>query len=110
MISIVRLRDRLDGDHVSFDRWGRPVDFEIPAGLGPATMLVADVTDALKEVDFADRVIGSVDRAEMWSVGALVLDRVVLAGIDGDEMSAEELIAAVEAMGVRWAISPISDL
>lgn len=108
MISIARLRDRLDDDHVSFDKWGQPVDIEIPDGLGPATMLVAEVTDALKKVDFADRVTASVDRSEMWSVRALVLGRNVLDQLEIVEMSAEDLIAAVEATGTAWVISPIS--
>ena len=108
MISIAQLRERITGDHVSFDKWGRPVDVEVPEGLGPATMLVADVTDALKVVDFADRVTGSIDRAEMWSVTALVLDRGLLESLEELEMSAEDLIQAVESTGVVWAVSPIS--
>lgn len=108
VISIARLRDRLEDDRVSFNKWGHPVEIEIPAGLGPATMLVVEVTDALKDVDFADRVTGSVDRAGMWSVQALVLDRSVLQRLEGDEMPVEDLIEAVEAAGVAWSVSPIS--
>ena len=108
MISIDQLRTRLTGDQVSFDKWGHTVDIEIPEGLGPATMLVAEVTEALKKVDFADRVTGSIDRAEMWSVQALVLGRSVLDQLEGDEISAEDLIEAVEATGVTWKVSPIS--
>ena len=93
---------------MSFDKWGHPVDIEIPDGLGPATMLVTEVTDALKEVDFADRITGSVDRADMWSVHALVLDGSVLEQLEGDEMSVEDLIQAVEATGVAWSVNPIS--
>lgn len=110
MISIARLRDRLEDDRVSFDKWGDPVDVEIPPGLSPATMLVAEVTDALKDVDFADRITGSVDRTGMWSVQALVLARSVLEQLEGDEMTIEELIPAVEATGVAWSVSPISGL
>lgn len=95
---------------MSFDKWGHPVDIEIPAGLGPATMLVTEVTEALKDVDYADRITGSVDRAGMWSVQALVLDRSVLEQLEGDEMSVEDLIQAVEATGEAWSVSPISAL
>jgi len=108
VISLARLRGRLDGDHVSFDKWGQPVDIPIPDSLGPATLLVSEVTDALKAVD-ADKVTGSVDRAAMWSVQALVLDRETLGQLEVDEISAEDLIGAVEATGVTWSVSPISD-
>lgn len=109
MISIRRLREHLVGDWVAFDRHGTAVDYVVPKDIGPATLSVSDVTDALKRVDDADRVVGSVDRNTVWSVDAIVLNSIVLRRLPEETYEAEELIQAVRDIGFSWQISRTSD-
>ncbi|HSM45636.1 MAG TPA: hypothetical protein VK969_11525 [Acidimicrobiia bacterium] len=107
MISISRLNENLSGDWICFDRHGEPLDIEIPGSIGPAAFLVTAVTDAVKRID--GNAVESMDRDQMWAVDALVLNRVVLQKMDGD-LSVEDLITRVRALGYSWQISPISSL
>ncbi|MGH3649438.1 MAG: hypothetical protein ACRDU9_01915 [Acidimicrobiia bacterium] len=107
MIFTDRLIERLDGDRVVFDKLGEPVDLEAPDDVGPATLLVKTVTDALKLVE--DGVVeGSVDRSAMWVVEAIILDRVVLERIGPRRLSVEDLLTEVRQLGFAWQVSPIS--
>lgn len=108
MISIERLREQLDGDWVAFDKQGHLVDYDVPNDVGPATMSVSPITDALKEVDDADRVVGAVDKNSVWSVDAIVLNTIVLRRLPDETYTAEELIRAVRDAGFAWQISPTS--
>lgn len=108
MISIETLRQHLVGDWVAFDKHGRVVHHVVPNDIGPATLSVSAVTDALKEVDEADRVVGSVDKNKVWSVDAIVLNSIVLRRLPDDVYEAEELIEAVRDLGFSWQISPTS--
>lgn len=106
VISISRLRDALVGDRLVFDQHGDPVEHEIPETTGPAVLLVAPVTDAVKRVEA--RQVESLDRDGMWAVEAIVLDRSVLNRLGDDEITAEDLLSAVRDLGFSWEVSPIS--
>lgn len=108
MISTQELKSRLTGNWVAIDKHGQPVIYEVPADIGPATLAVAPVTDALKRVDEADRVVESVDKNTVWSVVAIVLNAIVLNRLPEDSFTAEELIEAVRDAGFAWQISPTS--
>jgi len=108
MISIARLQERLVDNWVAFDKNGEPVDLVIPSDIGPATLMVSDVTDALKIVDEADRVGASVDRSRMWAVDAIVLNAIALRRLEGRVLTAAELIGAVREAGLVWQISSTS--
>ena len=108
MSSIAHLRSRLAGNWVAFDEEGEVLDIEIPADVGPAALLVSAVTDALKTVDDSDRVTGSIDRAGMWSVDAILLNVVALDRLPDGEVTFEELMEAVRQSGLVWQIRPTS--
>lgn len=108
MISTGRLSEILNGDWVVFDKQGNAVDLAVPRDVGPAALLVTNVTDALKRVDEADRVVASVDRSTMWSVEAIVLNSIVLRRLKDEEFSVEGLLDAVREAGFAWQIRPIS--
>ncbi|HEX6286462.1 MAG TPA: hypothetical protein VFZ80_03175 [Acidimicrobiia bacterium] len=108
MISIESLAEHLAGDWVAFDKYGNVLDYIVPNDIGPATLAVSPVTDALKEVDEADRVVGSVDKNAVWSVDAIVLNSIVLRRLPNDAYEAEDLIQAVRDAGFSWQISPTS--
>lgn len=107
VISIGRLTGILDGDWVVFDKHGNPVDLDVPGDVGPAALLVSDVTEAVKRVEDGV-VVESVDRRKMWAVEAIVLNRIVLRRLDEEEVSVEGLLDSVRAAGFAWQIRPIS--
>lgn len=106
MISTSRLRAGLVGDYVVFDKHGDLVDMEIPADIGPAGFLVSPVTDAVKQLEGGT--VRSLDRDRLWSVDAIVLNRVVLRRMEDQELTAEELLTTVRELGYTWQVSPIS--
>jgi hypothetical protein len=107
-ISIETLRRHLIGNWVAFDKFGTVVDYLVPKDIGPATLSVSPVTDALKEVDDADRVVRSVDKRTMWTVDAIVLNSIVLDRLPEDTYEPEDLIQAVRDVGISWQISQTS--
>lgn len=106
VISIEGLRDQLDGDWVAVDRHGEIVEYSVPKDIGPATLSVSPVSDALKEVNDADNIVGSVDKNTVWSVDAIVLNSIVLSRLPDQTFTAEELIEAVREAGFVWQITP----
>lgn len=106
MLSTARLLDGLVGDRVVIDRHGNQLDIEVPAGLGPAALLVTSLTDAVKRVESG--AVESLDRDQLWVVDAIVLSGVVVQDLEVGELSAEDLLAAVRDAGYSWEISPIS--
>lgn len=106
VISTSRLRDRSEGERLVFDVHGDPVEREIPETTGPAVLLVAPVTDAVKRVE--GREVDSLDRDDMWAVEAIVVHRSVLHRLGDDDMTAEDLLSAVRDLGYSWEVSPIS--
>ena len=108
VISISRLVDSTDAARVVFDEDGLPLVVDLPDEIGPATLLVSDVNEALKWVDDRGRVTESVDRSTVWSVDAIVVDREVLSRLDEDDHTVDSLLEAVAALGYTWQISSTS--
>lgn len=108
MISIAELRGGVEDGRVVFDKTGTVISTRPPESLSPATLLVSEMTDALKTVE-SGRITGSMDRTRVWVVDAIALDAVVLDHLEG-EISVEDLIAEVREAGFEWQVSPISDL
>ena len=106
MISTSNLAAGLVENWVAFDKNGNLLDIEIPGDIGPAALMVTPVTDAVKRVE--EDIVESMDRNRMWSVEAIVLNRIVVERFEPTELSAEELLAMVREMGFSWQISPIS--
>lgn len=106
MISISRLREGLSGNRVVFDANGDVVDVDVPDDIGPTTLLVAPVIDALKRLE--DDRVESLDRDEVWAVEAIALDGNVLQRLGEGEMTVEGLLEAVRDLGYSWQISPTS--
>lgn len=107
MIEKKSLEEWLVDDWVMFDKWGNHVEATLPAGSGLASLLVEEVTDALKSVD-DDHVSASVDRSMMWKVAAIVLNKSVVDQLPEGSMTVDDLLDAVKAAGHTWQISPIS--
>ncbi len=81
----------------------------IPPDIGPATLLVSPVTDALKTV-FDGLVEGSLDRDSVWGVEAFALNRVVISKLDGDqELSPLDLHEAVSNLAFGWQVAPMPE-
>lgn len=91
-----------------FDRQGNPADVDVSHARGRAILVVAPVTDAVKGVE--EGRVESLDRDRMWAVEAIALDKVVVEQLGVDDLSVEELLAAVPRMGYSWEISPNVDL
>lgn len=108
VISVDNLRRHTVGDWVAFDKHGDIVEYLVPKDIGPATLSVSAVTDALKEVDPAGRVVASIDKNTVWSVDAIVLNSIVLRRLPEGEYGVEALIEAVRQAGFAWQISPTS--
>lgn len=109
VISTADLRALLDGDWVAFDIDGRLVDFPVASDVGPATLTVSPVTDALKVLDENGFLAGSVDKTPYWSVDAIVLNVAVLDRLPNGSFTAEDLIEEVRRVGFSWQISWTSD-
>ena len=108
VISISRLLERSEGGLVVFDPGGRPLDIDLPADMVSPALLVAPVTDAVKRVE--DGRMESLDREQMWSVRAIVLDAELLADLGDRDLGAEDLMDAVRDLGYTWQVNPVSDL
>jgi len=106
VISISRLRDSLVGDRVAFDYRGEVLERDVLVPSGPASLLVAPVTDAVKRRD--GDVVVSLDRDTVWAVAGIVLHGEVLQKLDEDEIGAGELLEAVEGLGYTWQVIPTS--
>lgn len=108
MISRERLQAAVRNGRVAFDLEGNPVDLADPGIDGPAILVVAPVTDAVKRLRGDS--VESLDRDRMWVVEAIVLDHEVVEVLGPEDMTAEELWRAVTAAGHTWQVSPTSSL
>ena len=108
MIFPSRLVHSIVGDRAVFDKHGNLLEIDIPSDIGPAALLVAPVTNAVKRLD--DGRVESLDRDQMWLVEAIVLHRDILDSLEDREMNAEDLLNAVRDAGHSWQVSPISAL
>lgn len=108
VISLADLRGVIDGKWIAVDMKGDPVDYKVPRDIGPATLSVSPVTDALKIVDSAGNLTGSVDKDSCWFVDAIVLNVIVLDRLPDGSYTAENLIEEVRRAGFSWQISSTS--
>ena len=107
VLTVSRLQELL-GEHrdwIVVRPTGEPVDTEIPPDIGPATLLVSTMTDALKTVSEDGFVDGSLDRESVWKVEAIALNRVVVSRLEGEEMSPLDLYRAVIGLRLGWQIA-----
>lgn len=107
MLTVSGLQELLgeDRDWIVVRPTGESVDMEIPPDIGPATLLVVAVTDALKTVSEDGFVEGSVDRDSVWKVEAIALNRVVVERLEGEEMSPLDLYRSVIRLRLGWQIA-----
>lgn len=107
MLTVSLLQELLgeDQDWIVVRPTGEPVDMKIPPGIGPATLLVSTVSDALKTVSEDGFVDGSLDRESVWNVEAIALNRVVVERLEGEVMSALDLYQAVVRLRLGWQIA-----
>jgi hypothetical protein len=110
VIDIPALRVLIDAgeSRVVVDAGGELVDQSGASALGPALLIAAPVTEAVKAV--AGGVIHeSLNRDTLWSVEGFVLGPEVVRALGDDVITAGELIAAVTSAGFDWqAISSSS--
>lgn len=106
VITTARLLENVSGGRVVFDRHGEPVDFNLPADVGEAVLVVAPVTDAVKRVN--DSSVESLDRDELWVVVAVVLAEPILKRVDATFDTTDDLLEAVRDLGYTWTVSPVS--
>lgn len=111
MVSILELKERLadGGDWVLFDSKGAELDLPVPVDIGPATLLVGPVTDAVKTTTPEGMVDRSLDRDEIWAVEGYALNRVVIDRLEPLVMTADELYEAVTALRLGWQVKPLVD-
>jgi hypothetical protein len=102
MISVSALVEGLNGgDWVVFESNGSVFDVPVAKDFGPANLLVESETDALKLV--ADGLIaGSLDRARVWRVVGMALNRVVVNRIPDGVFTPIELYDVVRGFGLAW--------
>ena len=104
MITVSLLEQALgELDRVAVTTGGTVVDVPVPPDVGPAVMVVKPVTDALKFGE-SGRLVASVDRDRTWAVHAFVLHRDVLGKLQSEQLTARELKAEVERLGIVWDV------
>lgn len=110
MLTASRLFDLLrpDQELLAFTASGERVAIPSDASLGPATLLVSVASDALKKVSDRGFVDGSVDRDDVWTADAFVLQREVLELLEGDFPTPLDIYEAVASLGYEWNVSPMS--
>ena len=110
MISSQHLRELLDTSPgpILVDAAGasHPVD-GLPEDATPPALLVAAVTEAVKEVE-GETIVRYLNRDAMWAVRGFLLSREVVSALPDGVDSAAALIEAVSQAGLRWsAVLPI---
>lgn len=112
-MSLVELKQALESDRdwvvVAAD--GELVEVDVPRDVGPAAVLVSEITDALKTVSDEGLVVDAPRREEVWQVEAFVLNRVVIEALDPDVDNLaipQGLLTAVEELGFGWQVKPVN--
>lgn len=112
MVNILELKQSLadGGDWVLFDPYGETLDLPVPPDVGPATLLVGPIADAVKTMTPGGMVERSLDRDDIWVVEGYALNRVVIDRLEPVVMSMNELYEAVTALRLGWQIKPLSEV
>jgi len=112
VVSIIELKERLaaGGNWVLVDSQGGSMDMSIPRDLGPATLLVAPVTDALKTTSCDGFVDRSLNRDDIWAVKGFVLNRVVVDRLEPIAMDPRQLYEAVSDLRMGWQVKALAEM
>ena len=105
MISSQLLRELArDGpDRILVDTAGVPYQVErLPDDAIPPALVVAKVTEAVKEIE-GERVVGYLNRDAMWVVEGFLLSGDVVSILPDGVDSAASLIEAVTRAGFQWS-------
>jgi len=110
MINSQQLRELLESnpEPILVDAAGvsHPVE-GLPKDVTPPALLVAAVTEAVKEVD-GETIVRYLNRDAMWAVQGFLLSHEVVSALPDGVDSAAGLIEAVSQAGLRWrAVLPI---
>ena len=89
-------------DRLVIDAHGRPLELSLSDDIGPAAVVVAPPSDAVKVVSEDGTVVESLDRDDLWAVEAFVLDRALAQAWDRDVTSPLELFQLVRRAGHSW--------
>ena len=110
MLTASRLLELLgpDQEFLAFTASGERVAIPSDASFGPATLLVSAASDALKTVSDRDFIEGSVDRDDVWTAEAFVLQREVIEMLEGEFLTPSDIYEAVASLGYEWIVSPMS--
>jgi hypothetical protein len=110
MISSQQLRKLLESspEPILVDAVGASHPVEgLPEDATPPALLVAAVTEAIKEVD-GETIVRYLNRDAMWAVQGFLLSHEVISALPDGVDSAAGLIEAVSQAGLRWsAVFPI---
>lgn len=108
VIEVSELRAALDdgSSWVFVDHRGHILDMQNPGGIGPATMLVVPVDEALKRID--GDTITSIDREGAWAVTGFALNRVVIDRLEPGSLTPTELHDIIVAIGLSWQFYSIT--
>ena len=112
MVETFESKQRLDtgGDCVLFDSKGVALAATVPPDIGPATLLVAPVTDALNTTTSAGLVDQSLDRDDIWAVKGYALNRVVVDRLESSTMTPRQLVEAVSKLRFGWQGKAMSEM
>lgn len=105
MISSQQLRKLLESnpEPILVDAAGVSLPVEgLPEDATPPALLVAAVTEAVKEVD-GETIVGYLNRDAMWAVQGFLLSHEVVSALPDGVDSAAGLIEAVSQAGLRWS-------
>ena len=112
MTSIRALHDRLrnsDGGLV-LTIGGEPLDDVDTSALEGPTLLVAPVSEALKEISSGGIVVAHLDRATVWQVVAYYLDEQTCHRLASNEIGAERIHQFVVDEGPGWHSRPVEEV
>jgi len=112
VVSILDLKKRLadGGDWVLFDSRGDPIDILVPPDIGPATLLVGPVIEALKTTTSDGLVDQSLNRDDIWAVEGFALNRVVVDRLESSVMSPREIYDAVSNLRYGWQVKVLAKI
>lgn len=112
VVSILELKERLaqGGNWVLFDSHGVAIETPIPGDLGPATLLVAPVIDALKTTNSDGLVDRSLNRDDIWAVKGFALNRVVVDRLEPVSMAPRQLFDAISDLRFGWQVKALAEM
>jgi hypothetical protein len=110
VIDIGDLRERL-ADGQTWVMWGADGELrepDVPTHAGAATLIVSKVTEAVKRVGEEGFIDSSVDRRGLWTLEAVLLNRVVVEKLEEGVLDTASLLDAVTRSGFGWQVVTVS--